>query len=73
MQIPIEQVWEYEVKSDDTLRILCAIENAWKKLGCEFEITNRGGRMFITRREKESPMEKHYRLLHDYYEEKYGH
>ena len=71
MEIPIEQVWEYEIKATDTLRVLEAFESAWRVLGCEIEIMNRGGRMFAVRREKESPIEKHYRLLNNYYKEKY--
>jgi hypothetical protein len=44
----------------------------WENKGDEITLENRGGRLFAVRRGKESEIEKHYRLLHDYYEEKYG-
>jgi streptomycin 6-kinase len=72
MKIDIEQVWEYEFKPTDTMRLLHAFKNVWENKGDEITLENRGGRLFAVRREKESEIEKHYRLLHDYYEEKYG-
>ena len=72
MKIPIEQVWEYEFKPTDTLRLLHAFKNHWETSGDEITLERRGDRIFAVRRQKESQMEKHYRLLHDYYKEKYG-
>ena len=72
MQIPIEQIWEYEFKPTDTMRLLHAFKNHWELAGDTIELQNRGGRLFAVRHSKESEIEKHYRLLHDYYKEKYG-
>lgn len=71
MQIDITQVWEYEFKPTDTMRLLHAFKNHWELKGDSITLENRGGRMFAVRREKETELEKHYRLLGKYYKEKY--
>lgn len=70
MKIDIEQVWEYEFKPTDTMRLLHAFKNVWENKGDSITIENRGGRIFAVRREKETELEKHYRLLGEYYKEK---
>lgn len=51
MKIDIEQVWEYEFKPTDTLRLLHAFKNVWENKGDEITLENRGGRIFAVRRE----------------------
>lgn len=72
MKIPVEQIWEYELKPTDTMRLVHAFKNHWELSGDTITLERRGDKMFAVRHSKESQMEKHYRLLHDYYEEKYG-
>lgn len=55
MKVPIEQVWEYEFKPDDTMRILHAFKNIWELKGCEITLERRGDRFFAVRREKDCP------------------
>ena len=76
MQIPIEQVWEYEFKPTDTMRLLHAFKNIWELEGDEITLERRGGKIYAVRRskpeQKPNTLEEHYRKLHDYYKEKYG-
>lgn len=76
MKIDIEQVWEYELKPTDTMRLLHAFKNHWEMRGDEITIENRGGRIFAVRRskteQKPNTLEEHYRKLYEYYKEKYG-
>jgi hypothetical protein len=53
MQIPIEQVWEYEFKPTDTMRLLHAFKNVWENQGDEITLERRGGKIFAVRREKD--------------------
>ena len=79
MKIDVEQVWEYEIKPTDTLRLLCAFKNHWESVGDEFVLENRGGRMFAVRRSKtelkpntiSDEVKEHYHKLYEYYKEKY--
>lgn len=52
MEINIEQVWEYELKPTDTMRLLHAFKSHWELAGDEITLENRGGRLFAVRREK---------------------
>lgn len=54
MKIDITQVWEYEFKPTDTLRLLHAFKNVWENKGDEITLENRGGRIFAVRREKDT-------------------
>ena len=58
MKIPIEQVWEYELKPDDTMRVLLAFKEAWRLKGCEIALERRGDRLYVVRREKDKPKYK---------------
>ena len=51
MNIDITQVWEYEFKPTDTMRLLHAFKSHWELAGDEITLENRGGRMFAVRRE----------------------
>ena len=53
MQIPIEQVWEYEFKPTDTMRLLHAFKNVWENQGDEITLERRGGKIYAVRREKD--------------------
>ena len=76
MKIDIEQVWEYEFKPTDTMRLLHAFKNHWELAGDEITIERRGDRIFAVRRSKTeqkpntlSPeIEEHYRKLREYYD-----
>jgi hypothetical protein len=54
MQINIEQVWEYEFKPTDTMRLLHAFKNVWELNGSEITLERRGNRIFAVRREKDT-------------------
>lgn len=54
MQIPIEQVWEYEFKPSDTMRLLHAFKNVWEMKGDEITLERRGGKIFAVRKEKDN-------------------
>lgn len=75
MKIDIEQVWEYELKPTDTMRLLHAFKNHWELKGDSISIENCGGRIFAVRRskteQKPNTLEEHYRKLYEYYKEKY--
>jgi hypothetical protein len=51
MQVPITQIWEYEFKPTDTLRVLHAFYNEWKASGSEIELQNKGGKLYAIRKE----------------------
>lgn len=53
MQIDITQVWEYEFKPTDTMRLLHAFKNHWELAGDEITLERRGDRIFAVRREGE--------------------
>ena len=53
MQIDITQVWEYEFKPTDTMRLLHAFKNNWELKGDEITLERRGDRIFAVRREGE--------------------
>lgn len=52
MNIDITQVWEYEFKPTDTMRLLHAFKSHWELAGDEITLENRGGRMFAVRKSK---------------------
>lgn len=54
MKVPIEQVWEYEFKPEDTMRLLHAFKNVWELNGSEITLERRGDKMFAVRREKDT-------------------
>lgn len=54
MKVPIEQVWEYEFKPEDTMRLLHAFKSVWELKGYEITLERRGNRMFAVRREKDT-------------------
>lgn len=58
MQINIEQVWEYEFKPTDTMRLLHAFKNHWELKGDEITLERRGGKIFAVRREKDEKDEE---------------
>lgn len=51
MKIDITQVWEYEFKPTDTMRLLHAFKNYWELAGDEITLENRGGKIFAIRKE----------------------
>jgi hypothetical protein len=51
MQIDITQVWEYEFKPTDTMRLLHAFKNHWELAGDEITLERRSDRIFAVRRE----------------------
>ena len=53
MQIDITQVWEYEFKPTDTMRLLHAFKSHWELAGDEITLERRGDRIFAVRRESE--------------------
>lgn len=53
MKVPIEQVWEYEFKPEDTMRLLHAFKSVWELKGCEITLERRGDKIFAVRREKD--------------------
>lgn len=53
MKIDVEQVWEYEFKPTDTMRLLHAFKNHWELKGDEITLERRGGKLFAVRREKD--------------------
>ena len=53
MKIDVEQVWEYEFKPTDTMRLLHAFKNNWELKGDEITLERRGDRIFAVRREGE--------------------
>lgn len=56
MKIDIEQVWEYEFKPTDTMRLLHAFKNHWELAGDEITLERRGGKLFAVRREKDEEL-----------------
>lgn len=58
MQIDITQVWEYEFKPTDTMRLLHAFKNHWELAGDEITLERRGDRIFAVRREGEKEDER---------------
>lgn len=54
MQIDITQVWEYEFKPTDTMRLLHAFKNHWELAGDEITLERRGGKIFAVRKEKDN-------------------
>ena len=54
MRVPIEQVWEYEFKPNDTMRVLQAFKNIWESNGSEITLERRGNSIFAVRREKDT-------------------
>lgn len=58
MKIEIEQVWEYELKPDDTTRLLHAFKNVWETMGYEIVLERRGGKLFAVRRERDNYLDK---------------
>lgn len=53
MKIEIEQIWEYEFKPTDTMRLLHAFKNVWENQGDEITLERRGGKIYAVRREKD--------------------
>lgn len=49
MQIPVKQVWVYEFKPTDTMRLLHAIRNAWETTGDSIELVRKGGKIYAVR------------------------
>ena len=77
MKIDIEQVWEYEFKPTETMRLLHAFKNVWENLGDEITIERRGGSIYAVRKTKKvdelSPeIIEHYRKLREHYDKLQG-
>ena len=77
MKIDVEQVWEYEFKPTDTMRLLHAFKNNWELKGDEITLERRGDRIFAVRKENKQTdhdkrMREHYEKLAEYYNKKYG-
>lgn len=73
MKIDIEQVWEYEFKPTDTMRLLHAFKNHWENKGDEITLERRGGKLFAVRKENKQTDEnnelfEHYKKLREYYD-----
>lgn len=73
MQIDITQVWEYEFKPTDTMRLLHAFKNHWELAGDEITLERRGGKIFAVRKENKQTdydkrMYEHYKKLREYYD-----
>lgn len=54
MQIPIKQVWVYEFKPTDTMRVLHAFMNAWRLYGDDIELQRKGDKLYAIRTHKDS-------------------
>lgn len=54
MQIPIKQVWVYEFKPTDTMRVLHAFKNVWKMCGDDIELQRKGDKLYATRTHEDS-------------------
>lgn len=54
MRIPVKQVWVYEFKSTDTMRILHAIQNAWRLTGDSVELVRKGDKLYAVRTNEDS-------------------
>lgn len=67
MKIDITQVWEYEFKPTDTMRLLHAFKNIWENLGDEIVLQNRGGKLYAIRTSKPNKLMEHYKKLGEYY------
>lgn len=77
MKIDVEQVWEYEFKPTDTMKLLHAFKNHWELKGDEITLERRGGKLFAVRKENKQTdhdkrMYEHYKKLGEYYNKKYG-
>lgn len=77
MKIDVEQVWEYEFKPTDTMKLLHAFKNHWELKGDEITLERRGDKLFAVRKENKQTdhnkrMLEHYGKLAQYYKEKYG-
>ena len=58
MKIEIEQVWEYELKPNDTMRLLHAFKNVWETMGYEITLERRGDKFFAVRKERDNYLDK---------------
>ena len=73
MKIDIEQVWEYEFKPTDTMRLLQAFKKHWEDKGDEITLERRGGKLFAVRKENKQTeanreLFEHYKKLREYYD-----
>lgn len=73
MKIDIEQVWEYEFKPTDTMKLLHAFKNVWELKGDEITLERRGDRIFAVRKENKQTdhdkrMYEHYKKLREHYD-----
>lgn len=54
MQIPVKQVWVYEFKPTDTMRILHGFMNVWRNQGDEIELVRKGDKLYAVRTNEDS-------------------
>ncbi len=54
MQVPIKQVWVYEFKPTDTMRILHALQSAWRLTGDSIELVRKGDKLYAVRTNEDS-------------------
>lgn len=54
MQVPVKQVWVYELRPTDTMRVLHAFMRAWEEFGDKIEIVRRGDRLYAIRTNEDS-------------------
>lgn len=49
MQIPVKQVWVYEFKPTDTMRLLHALMSVWRLTGDSIELVRKGDKLYAVR------------------------
>lgn len=54
MRIPVKQVWVYEFKPTDTLRVLHGFMNIWRNEGTEIELVRKGDKLYAVRTDEDS-------------------
>ena len=53
-KINIKQVWVYEFKPTDTMRVLHAFMSAWRLYGDDSELQRKGDKLYAIRTHKDS-------------------
>lgn len=54
MQIPVKQVWVYEFKPTDTMKLLHALMNAWRLTGNSIELVRKGDKLYAVRTDEDN-------------------
>lgn len=54
MQVPVKQVWVYEFKPTDTLRVLHGLMSVWRLTGDSIELVRKGDKLYAVRTDEDS-------------------